>query len=63
MIVTENITFGENKFKHTFSDDGFLIQKVGTNEVYSEATDVLNSDFSYVETNCTDDFRESSVKL
>lgn len=34
----------------SFSDEGFYIQKVGTDEVYSEAIDVENAPYSYVET-------------
>lgn len=50
MIVVETVKFGEREFKRTYSDKGFIIQKVGTNEKYSEAVDVLNSDFEYEET-------------
>lgn len=51
MIVTETVTFGKREFKRTYSDCGFTIQKVGTNEKYSEAIDVIGSEFEYVETN------------
>ena len=34
----------------TFSDNGFLIQKVGTNEIYEEAIDVQTAEFIYEET-------------
>ena len=34
----------------TFSDEGFKIRKVGTNEVYDEAIDVYGAPFTYEET-------------
>ena len=50
MIVTETVRFGKREFKKTYSDKGYIIQKVGTDERYSEAIDVLDSEFEYVET-------------
>jgi hypothetical protein len=40
---------GVNLYR-SFSDEGFYIQKVGTNEVYSEAIDVENAPYAYFET-------------
>ena len=40
---------GVRLFK-SYSDQNFYIQKVGTEEVYSEAIDVENAPFEYVET-------------
>lgn len=34
----------------TYSDEGFYIRKVGTDEVYSEAIDVENAPYEYEET-------------
>lgn len=45
MIIQEQI----NGFTHTFSDQNKMIRKVGTDEIYSDAMDVL--DFEYEETN------------
>lgn len=45
MIIQEQI----NGFKHTFSDQNKMIRKVGTDEIYCDAMDVL--DFEYEETN------------
>ena len=50
MIVTENISFGTKTFKRTYSDCGYIIQKVGTEEKYSEAIDVIDSEYEYTET-------------
>ncbi len=49
MITTEKVQLNGKEFTLTKSDAGFMIRKVGTNEVYSEAYDVL--DFKYEETN------------
>lgn len=35
-------------FTHTYSDQGFRIRKVGTDEIYDDAIDVL--EFEYEET-------------
>ena len=45
MIIKEQI----NGFTHTFSDQNKMIRKVGTDEIYYEAMDVL--EFEYEETN------------
>lgn len=50
MIVTETVTFGNREFIRTYSDKGYIIRKKGTDEKYSEAIDVLDSEFEYVET-------------
>lgn len=50
MIVSETVKFGKKEFKRTYSDKGFIIRKKGTSEKYSEAIDVLDSEFEYVET-------------
>ena len=34
----------------TYSDNGFMIRKVGTDEIYEEAIDVESSNFVYEET-------------
>jgi len=47
MISTETITIDGREFTHTYSDT-FKIRKVGTDEIYEDAMDVL--DFQYEET-------------
>lgn len=49
MITTENVTIGNSQFKKTVSDT-YLIRKVGTDEVYSEAYDLPEKDYEYEET-------------
>ena len=44
MIVIEQI----NGFTHTYSDNNKMIRKIGTDEIYYEAMDVLG--FEYEET-------------
>lgn len=50
MIVTENVKFGKKNFIKTYSDAGFYIRKVGTNEEYSEAIDLPSIGYTYEET-------------
>lgn len=38
------------KLYRTYSDTGYKIQKIGTEEVYDEAIDIETSNFEYVET-------------
>lgn len=38
------------KLYRTYSDEGYTIQKIGTEEVYEEAIDIENVDFEYEET-------------
>ena len=51
MIVTEMIELNNRDFKKTYSDENFYIQKVGTEEIYSEAIDIPTAKYEYVETN------------
>lgn len=48
MLITENITMRGSEFIHTYSDQKKMIRKVGTEEYYEEAYDVLV--FEYEET-------------
>lgn len=49
MIVKEVYKFNDGRIgTRTYSDAGFMIKKVGTDEEYAEAIDVLN--FNYIET-------------
>lgn len=50
MIVSEIVKFGKKEFKRTYSDKGFIIRKKGTSEKYSEAIDLIDSEYKYVET-------------
>jgi hypothetical protein len=47
MIRTETVTIDGREFTYTYSDT-FKIRKVGTDEIYEDAMDVL--DFQYEET-------------
>ena len=40
---------GVNLYR-TYSDEGYKIQKAGTNEIYDEAIDVETATFAYLET-------------
>lgn len=48
MIVREKVTLNGKEFTHTYSDGGYYIKKLGTEEIYSEAYDVLS--YAYIET-------------
>ena len=50
MIKTEPYFFNDKEFKRTYSDEGFLIRKVGTEEIYGEAVDLLTAPWQYEET-------------
>ena len=49
MITVENVTINGKQFKKTVSDT-YLIRKVGTDEIYSEAYDLPEKDYEYEET-------------
>ena len=49
MITIENIIINGRQFKKTVSDT-YLIRKIGTDEVYSEAYDLPEKDYKYEET-------------
>lgn len=53
MIVKEFYRIREDgtSLYRTFSNCGFLIRKVGTDEVYEEAIDVSDAPFTYEESN------------
>ena len=50
MIITETITINDIQYIKNYSDAGYHIQKVGTEEIYSEAIDPIGTDRTYVET-------------
>lgn len=52
MIVKEFYQTRQDGVKlfRTYSDENKYIQKVGTNEVYSEAIDIEDAPYEYVET-------------
>ena len=47
MIKTEKI---DEKFKRTYSTEGYFIRKKGTEEIYSDAVDLIEKDWEYEET-------------
>ncbi len=49
MITIETVTINNRQFKKTVSDT-YLIRKIGTNEIYSEAYDLPEKDYEYEET-------------
>ena len=50
MIVIDNsYQIGGKIYRRTVSDENRMIHKVGTDEIYSEAVDVLTSQWTYEE--------------
>lgn len=50
MIITETVTLKGNTFIRTYSDGGYMIKQDGTDEVYAEAYDPVDSSRTYTET-------------
>ena len=50
MVKTENIVINDTTFKRTYSDEDYYIQKVGTDEIYSEAVEQKEKNYTYIET-------------
>ena len=48
MIIREQIIIDGRPYMHTYSDSGVRIRKIGTDEIYDDAIDVL--DYTYEET-------------
>jgi hypothetical protein len=59
MIQQGTVTFNGREFRRTYSDEGYLIRKVGTDEIYSEAVDLPDRNFEYVETDQSIEIEES----
>ena len=50
MIISEKIIINGNSFIKKYSDQGFQIRKIGTDEIYDEAIDIENVSYQYEET-------------
>lgn len=50
MVKVENVTINGKEFKRHYSDNNKVIKKVGTEEEYTEAIDVLSANYEYEET-------------
>ena len=50
MVITEKAEIGDMHFRKTYSDQHLIIKKNGTDELYEEAYDVLDSSYNYEET-------------
>lgn len=50
MIKIENILINDINFVKTYSDEGYKIIKMGTNEIYDEAIDIEDKSYTYEET-------------
>jgi len=50
MIKTEIIEINGKTFKKTYSDNNKYIKKLESNEEYSDAIDIIDSNYKYIET-------------
>ncbi len=50
MVITEQVIIKNKTFNKSYSDNNTYIRKVGTEELYIEAIDVLSSNYIYEET-------------
>lgn len=48
-MKSEIVEINGKQFKHTIPDEGKLLKKIGTEEIYEDAYDVLDSNFEYEE--------------
>lgn len=49
-IEYEIIEINDKQYKKYVSNNGFYIQKVGTEEIYEEAIDIMDNNYEYMET-------------
>jgi hypothetical protein len=49
MIIKETVTINGREFTRTYSDT-YKIRKIGTDEIYTDAVDLPDTGFSYIET-------------
>lgn len=53
---------GKDLYK-TYSDENFMIRKVGTNELYEVAIDVEDAPYTYEETDIPIEDEETDIKI
>lgn len=63
MITTEIVVINNKQFKKTYSDNNKYIKKAGTEKLYSEAIDLIDSTFEYVETDIDIEDNENEKKF
>lgn len=62
MIIKENIKINNKKFIKQHSDKEVMIQKVGTEEIYSEAIDPIEFEREYIETDIPIEESEEEIE-
>lgn len=50
MIVIEEVEIRNKTYKKTYSDEGYKIRQIETGIIYDEAIDILESTYTYEET-------------
>lgn len=63
MIVKESIKINNKDFIKQYSDLNFMIQKVGTEELYYEAIDPIEFEREYIETDIPIEDEEKELDL
>jgi hypothetical protein len=48
-MKTEIVELDGKQFKYTIPSDGKLLKKIGTEEIYEEAYDILENNYEYEE--------------
>lgn len=48
-MKTEIVEINGKQFKHTIPSEGKMLKKVGTDEIYDDAYDILESNYEYEE--------------
>lgn len=63
MVIKEFYRVREDgvKLYKSYSNEGYFIQKVGTDEIYAEAIDVESAPYEYIETEEKIEVEEESV--
>lgn len=63
MIIIEIITHNGREFKRVYTNnDKMMLHKIGTDEYYSEAVDMIDSNFEYEEVPIPNDENEEDEK-
>ena len=65
MIIKEFYLTREDgvKLNKTYSDNGFYIHKIGTDEIYDEAIDVEDVPYEYEETDKKIEYEEQEMRV
>ena len=65
MIIKEFYLTREDgvKLNKTYSDSGFYIHKIGTDEIYNEAIDIEGAPYEYEETDKKIEYKKQEMRI